>query len=59
MAEKKSVDLVNGPVNLARQLANVQNTSFRGAFLPEPVNPLVDVLRQHGLTLKGLKDGNT
>lgn len=58
MAQGK-VDLLNGPVALARALANVQNASFRGQFIQPAPNPLAEILHQHGLTLKGLKDGNT
>ena len=57
--DKNKIDLLNGPLELARQMSKDQLQSFRNQFLPEPPNPLADVLHEHGLTLKGLRNGDT
>ena len=56
----RHIDLVNGPKELAARLYREQLDAARGQVAPRQSNPIVDVLHQHGLTLKGLRNnGNT
>ncbi len=56
MAEKKNdVDLLQGPVELARQLSQLQNASFRGQFMPAPVDFVKEWLNANGIDRKTLR----
>lgn len=56
MADKDSIDLLNGPVELARKILAEQNETLQARFNPTRADPIRDFLKEHGVRLGVMRE---
>lgn len=56
MADKDTIDLLNGPVELARKILAEQNETLQARFSPAKADPLRDFLKEHGVRLGVMRE---
>ena len=56
MANKDSIDLLNGPVELAAKILAEQNEQLQSRFQPAQEDPVRQFLKDHGVRLGVMRE---